>query len=186
MGLNGVHGSAEAMPAGNHRTENRHMSWNYRDVFLTLTLCATILIASCASLTRPWETPEIALVGLQPKELGLDRQSFLVSLRIRNPNDRTLPIKAMTYRLSLEGSELANGSSELDRQIPAFGEETVDVEVNSSLFGLIPRLPALALKKDNLEWTVAGTVTVLGGLVTLPYRYTGDIDPKALLSGAIL
>jgi hypothetical protein len=161
------------------------MPWNARDVVFTLTVWAAILLASCASLTKPWETPEVALLGLQPKELGLARQSFLVTLRIRNPNDRTLPIKAMTYRLYLEGSELVNGSSELDRQIPAFGEETVQVEVNGSLFGLLSRLPALALKNDNLEWAVAGTVTILGGLLSLPYRYSGDIDPKALLSGAI-
>jgi LEA14-like dessication related protein len=143
---------------------------------------ALLLLAGCASVTESWETPEVALVGLQPKALGLERQSFIARLRIRNPNDRTLPVKRMSYRLSLEGNEIANGAGELDRQIPAFGEETVDVEVNSNLLDLLPKLPLLALQNDPLEWTISGTVGVLGGVLSLPYRYSGEIDPRELMS----
>jgi LEA14-like dessication related protein len=143
-----------------------------------------LLLAACASLVKPWKTPEVALASLRLKALGFSKQSFLVGLRIRNPNDRTLPVTAMNFRLYLEGDEIATGSSELDRRIPAFGEELVQVEVNSDLMGLMPRLPTLVMKNDDLQWKITGTATV-AGMITLPYSYSGSVDPKALLSDAV-
>jgi len=73
------------------------------------------------------------MAGFRPGEFTPNRQTFIVSLKVKNPTDRTLPINGATYALELEGHEIANGSGDLDRQIPAFGEEVVDVEVNTQL-----------------------------------------------------
>lgn len=146
-----------------------------------LALCLALL-AGCASLTKPWQAPEVALAGLRVKELTLARQTVVLTLALRNPNDRTLPIKGLTYRLKLEGNEVAQGASALDRQIPAFGDALVDVDVTGSLLGLIQQLPALALKDRPLNWTITGTATIADGLLTLPYRYSGQVDPRELLA----
>jgi LEA14-like dessication related protein len=140
------------------------------------------LVAGCASLTKPWAAPEVSLVGLQAKELGLARQVFVANLKVRNPNDRTLPIKAMTYRLSLEGNEFAEGAGQLDRQIPPLGEARVDVDVVGNLLGIAQQLPALVLKDRPLDWTITGTVTIADGLLKLPYWYSGKVDPNDLLA----
>ncbi len=58
--------------------------------------------------------------GMRVKEFTLARQTFVVTLVVRNPNDRPLPITAMSYRIQIEGSEAAQGASVLDRQAPAF------------------------------------------------------------------
>lgn len=149
---------------------------------LALLLLLSSLFGGCATLTQPWEAPEVALIGFQPKEIGLDRQVFSLTLAVKNPNDRTLPIKAMTYRLSLEGQQIAEGGGELERQIPAHGETTADVEVIGSLLSLAQQLPALTLTQRPLDWTVSGTVSIVGGLIALPYSYSGQIDPQALTS----
>lgn len=91
-----------------------------------------------------------------------------------------LPIKAMTYRLSLERTEIAVGGGKLERQIPAFGEEAVEVSVTGSAATLAGMLPGLMLKSQPLRYRVAGTVTV-AGVLPIPYRYTGEIDPQTLL-----
>jgi len=145
-------------------------------------LILAVLLAGCASLTKPWQAPEVALAGLRVQELTLARQTLVLTLAMRNPNDRTLPIKGLTYRLKLEGNEIAQGASALDRQIPAFGDALVDVEVVGSLLGLIQQLPALALKDRPLDWTITGTATIADGLLTLPYRYSGQVDPRELLA----
>jgi hypothetical protein len=152
---------------------------------LALVSLAILGLAGCGGLTQPWIAPEVALTGLRVKEAGLDRQTLTLTLVVRNPNDRTLPIKAMTYRLKLEGQEIAQGGGALDRQIPAFGESMVDVDVTGSLFGLVGRLPALALKNAPLDWQISGTATLAGGLITLPYRYSGQIDAQKLLAEAL-
>ncbi|UHD15197.1 LEA type 2 family protein [Thiocapsa bogorovii] len=149
-------------------------------------LLVVYLAAGCAGLTASWTAPEVALLGVQPKLVGLDRQSFLVNLGVTNPNDRALPIKALSYRVQVEGQDLADGASELARLIPAGGTEQVDVEVNSNLLGLMPSLPGLLLAKDTLAWTVSGIAYVDAGGVRLPvpYRRSGTIAPGDLLSGA--
>ena len=153
--------------------------------YLVLLWLAAFGLAGCGGLTKPWIAPEVNLTGLRVKEAALDRQTLTLTLAVRNPNDRTLPIKAMTYRLKLDGQQVAEGGGALDRQIPAFGESMVDVDVTGSLFGLIGRLPALALKDAPLDWQIAGTATLAGGLVTLPYRYSGQIDAQKLLAEAM-
>jgi LEA14-like dessication related protein len=150
--------------------------------FALVSALITALVSGCASLTQSWIAPEVALAGLRIKELTLLRQVFIVTLTVKNPNDRTLPIKSMTYRLKLEGNELAQGSSRLDRQIPPLGTAPVEVEVVSSLLGITQQLPALALKDRPLDWTVSGTASLANGLLPLPYRWSGQIDAKALLS----
>jgi LEA14-like dessication related protein len=154
---------------------------------LTLLLCAIALLAGCSTLTAPWTAPEVVLLGAQPKLVGLDRQSFLVNLAVKNPNERTLPIKGLSYRILVEGQELAEGASALARLIPAGATEQVDVEVGSNLLALMPTLPQLLLTKDELGWTVSGIayVEVAGVRLPLPYRHSGTIAPKALLSGAL-
>jgi LEA14-like dessication related protein len=161
---------------------DRPLSGTARLTWVAL-VCAALL-SGCASLTKPWLAPEVALMGLRAKELSLARQVLVARLAVRNPNDRTLPIKSMTYRLSLEGQELAQGASSLDRQIPAFGESPVDVEVIGNLLGLAPLLPALLARQTPLNWTLTGTATIADGLLTLPYRYSGQVDPREILSRA--
>ncbi|MGA7982070.1 MAG: LEA type 2 family protein [Chromatiaceae bacterium] len=143
-------------------------------------------LTGCASLSENWKAPELALVGVRPKALALEQQSFIVRLRVENPNDRTLPLSAMTYRISLEGRELAHGATELERTIPPFGEETVDVEVSSNLVALLPQLSIFALSRDKLRWKISGTVTLASGLFPLPFWYSGEIDPRAVMATRVL
>ena len=64
-----------------------------------LVLLAVLGLAGCGGLTQRWIAPEVALTGLRVKEAGLDRQTLTLTLAVRNPNDRTLPIKAMVRDL---------------------------------------------------------------------------------------
>lgn len=163
---------------------NRLPLWSaWRVLGLMLLISLLSGCAGLSNLTRPWTAPEVALLQLQPKALGLTRQVLIATLAVKNPNDRTLPIKAMTYQIGLEGQDVAEGGGALAQQIPAFGTATVDVEVNGSLLMLIQQLPVLALKNRPLTWNIAGTVTIADGWLTLPYRYSGKIDAKQLRTG---
>jgi len=137
-------------------------------------------LAACAGLTRPWTQPEVMVTSIRPQELALNRQTLLVGLRIHNPNDRMLPVKAMTYTLSLEGEEIASGGGALERQIPAFGETTTEVTVTGDAGRILTRLPALALQDRPWQYQVAGVMTV-AGVVPIPYRYTGELDPEQVV-----
>ncbi|MCG6897884.1 MAG: LEA type 2 family protein [Thiocapsa sp.] len=146
-----------------------------------LVVCTLHGLAGCAGMAASWKAPEVELVGLQPKRIGVDRQSFLLHLRVKNPNDRALPVRGLSYRVLVQGHALAEGSSELARLIPPGGTEEVDVAVRSNLLDLLPELPHLLLNKDPLDWTVSGTAfaEVNGLSIPLPYRYSGQIELSA-------
>jgi LEA14-like dessication related protein len=157
--------------------------WPAPKTAFLITTCLLLILTGCASLTQPWIAPEVAVTSLKPQQLGLDQQTFLVGLRIHNPNDRMLPIKAMSYRLSLEGDQVAAGGGKLERQIPAFGEESAEVSVTGNAAQVMARLPMLMLQSRPLNYQIAGTVTV-AGVIPIPYRYSGELDPKVLLRSA--
>lgn len=148
--------------------------------------CGLLALSGCAGLGKPWTAPEVELLGVQPRAIAVDGQSFLVALRLRNPNDRTLPVKAMTYRLQLAGQPIADGESALDRLIPPGGTAQADVLVRSDLLALAPWLPQRLLTAEPLDWKLAGTIWIeaAGVRLPLPYRHSGQIDPAALLAGA--
>ena len=146
--------------------------------FLSIAMVLAITLGGCASSVESWQAPEVTLIGIQPREIGLARQSFVLTLAVRNPNDRALPIQAMRYHLSLEGEEIARGGGQLDRLIPPQGEDRVDVEVTGDLLSLAARLPRLARQPGLFEWSLSGTLTLSGGLIVLPYRYSGTLDAR--------
>jgi LEA14-like dessication related protein len=146
-------------------------------------LCPMLLLAGCASLTRDWLPPEVQVTSVTPERIGLDRQTLRVGLLLENPNDRMLPIKAMTYKLSLAGTQVAEGGGALDKQLPAFGKAPVEVTVVADAASMLGLLPTLALRREPIGYRIAGTVTV-AGVVPIPYRHAGELDPQMLLRAA--
>jgi LEA14-like dessication related protein len=142
-------------------------------------LIATLVLSGCAGLTDPWQAPEVVVTSIVPQQIGLERKTLSIGLRLRNPNDRTLPIKAMSYQLSLQGVELAAGGGKLERQIPAFGEAEAEVSLDANAAALARMLPSLALSDGPWSYRIAGTATV-AGVIPIPYRYTGTIDPSGI------
>jgi LEA14-like dessication related protein len=143
-----------------------------------------LLLTGCAAVVEQWKPPQVVLAGISPQAIGLDRQSFVVRLRVKNPNDRPLPIEALTYRLAIEGTEIARGDTALGQEIPAFGKAMVDLKVNSNLLAVLPAISMAAATQERLHWTIAGTVSIAGGLVALPYWYSGAVDTRSLIEQA--
>jgi LEA14-like dessication related protein len=170
-------------PPMNARTSNRTLALRR---CLMLAVLGAVMASGCttlsAPLASPWKTPKVALVGLTVKEVTLARQTFGVRLAVHNPNDRALPIRAMTWRLQIEGQDLAEGAAELEQRIPAFGDALVDMEAAGNLVGLTEQAALLATTRGPVAWKVSGTVTLADGLLPLPYWYSGRVDAKALIA----
>ena len=145
-------------------------------------LIVLTLFAGCSYVTKPWISPEVSLVGIRPARMTAEQQTFIVSLEVDNPNDRTLPIKGATYSLEIEGQEIANGAGRLDQQIPAFGEGVVEVEVNTSLMDLIRSVPTLAFTGGKWGYEITGVLELAGGYVPVPFRYSGEVEAAQILS----
>jgi LEA14-like dessication related protein len=153
-----------------------------RPTRVLLSLLVPLFAGACAYISTPWITPGVNLAGIRPAQLTVEEQTFIVSLRVNNPNDRRLPIKGASYRLELEGREIANGAGRLDEQIPAYGEGIVDLEVNTNLIDLVRSAPALLMTGGRWDYKISGVLKLAGGYVPVPFRYSGEVESSQILS----
>ncbi len=149
--------------------------------YLFSALLLLLVLSGCAQLTKPWASPKVSMAGFRPGEFTPNRQTFIVSLKVKNPNDRTLPVKGVTYALEVDGHAIANGSGDLDRQIPAFGAEVVEVEVKTHLLDLVRKVPELALTGGRWDYRISGILKLTGGYLPVPFSYGGEVEAADLM-----
>ena len=98
---------------------------NYKRAVVVL---FALLVSSCATLKQNIQNPEVSLVSIEPAPASsLLEQNFKVRLKVLNPNSITLPVKGLTYSLSLNGHKLVSGVTSDISSLPAYGEAPLDL-----------------------------------------------------------
>ena len=140
-----------------------------------LLLLAAILVGACALLPTGLEPPRVSLVNIEPQAMTLFEQRYRVSIRIQNPNPQPLRLRGLSYRLDLNGRELASGVGRSAAEIPGLGEAVVTTELLSSVFALVEQLRLLEASGGALRYSLEGTLHLAGGQ-RLPFQRRGEID----------
>ena len=83
------------------------------------------------------EPLSVTLSDIQPGEMGLLEQEYLIKIRVQNPNNVEIPVSGLSYRIELNGKYFAKGVSKQDVTIPAFGEVVLDATAIGSLSGIM-------------------------------------------------
>ena len=140
-------------------------------------LALVLLLAGCAGLpSAVVKTPSVNLVDLRPTEVGLFEQHYSVKLRIQNPNPFALPIRGMYLNVSINDQDFAQAVSRETIDIPAFGDQVVDMDVISTLGKVVTLLQQSANVAKPIRYTLSGGLSVSGGMATIPFRYEGEIS----------
>jgi LEA14-like dessication related protein len=140
------------------------------------------LMAGCAGLGKPLETPRISLANIQMLEASGMESAFLVQLRVQNPNEVDLDIRGVDCDVEINGKPFAYGMSNTPVRIPAFGSDTVPVKVYASVIDMVRGLLNLQGRED-LSYRVKGRVHMSGGAflpASLPFESQGTISVKDL------
>lgn len=140
-----------------------------------LVVLAVLMTACAGMLTRP-EPPRISLIGLKPVSMDLFEQRFLVSLRVRNPNPFTLPVRGMDFNMDINGKRFADGISATRVDIPALGEGRVDVEVSSSLFNTFRQLQSILNEQTKFDYRINGHVMLRNRSLSLPFEFSDSFS----------
>jgi LEA14-like dessication related protein len=148
-------------------------------------LLTLLMLAGCAGLGKPLETPRISLANIQVQESKGLETAFLVHLRIMNPNDVDLDIRGVDCELEINDKPFAYGISNTPVKVPAFGSETLPVTVYSSVLDIVKGLFGLQQRED-LSYQLKGKVRMAGGGFmpsTLPFDSRGTVSIKDLAPG---
>ena len=120
------------------------------------------------------EPPEVRLANIEFVEAGLFEQRFLMTLRVRNPNDFDLPIDGLRFALDINDRPFASGLSNRSVTVPRLGEQTVEVEASTTLLDVVGQFMGLS-GRETLNYRMTGTAFLRGAARReVPFEQTGS------------
>ena len=142
---------------------------------LAAALGAALLSASCA-LAPKLEAPQLSIADVQVQSSDLWEQHLKVRLHVHNPNDRSLPIKALEYTVEVEGQQFASGASAAAFTVPPLGDSEFDMNVTTNLAGVVLKLLARGSGPGSEEvgYRLVGKVSLSEGFLrSVPFDQKG-------------
>jgi LEA14-like dessication related protein len=151
-----------------------------RPARLLMLVMLALTLSACASVSS-LEAPEVQVTGLTllEAEPGSMEQRFLVSLRLTNPNNRSIVIDGLDFELDVNDRRLARGVTGERFELPRLGEAHTNVIVSTSLFDVLRQVMALGSRREGtLDYRLRGRLHLGSGLVrTLPFDHRGQLTP---------
>lgn len=136
-------------------------------------LLFTLLLAACSTLS--WQKPQVSIADIQPVKSTLFEQTFTLTLRVQNPNDRAISAQGLVFDVAIGGEKLARGVSPQAIAIAALSESLVKVELHTSTRHWLKQIGRLLEHPDStLDYEISGQLQGLNGLGTLPFRSKGE------------
>ncbi len=142
-------------------------------------LSLSLLLAGCSTFGQPFESPEVRLASVRLGQADLTTQRFEISFAVSNPNAIALPIKRVDYGITLGGMSLARGSTTESFRVPANGDGSFSVSVETSLITALQELGTRVLRggETELDYSVDGSVALDLPLVNpLPFSSAGKVS----------
>lgn len=139
--------------------------------------------SACAGVAARMEPPEVSLSDIRLVEATPLEQRYLFTLRIRNPNQRSLRVEGLQFDLSINQRSFASGVSNAHVTVPAFGEERVEVSATSTLLGLLRQLQELG-RAETLRYRLKGRIASPDVHAPLDFERHGEISLEGGGDGA--
>jgi len=140
-------------------------------------LCVTLL-AGCASV-KNLEAPKLSVVSLRMQSADIFAQRVQVRMRVVNPNDRELPIQAISYRIEVNETQLGEGETDTAFVVPAKGEAEFDMTVTTNLASSLSKFFARGTKPEALDYRLVGSVALSSGFLRrIPFDERGSVKLK--------
>lgn len=124
------------------------------------TCLAVLLLAGCASLALR-EPLRVSVAGLEPLPgEGLEAR-FAITLRVQNPNERSIDFNGVNLELALDGKDFASGVTDQRGSVPRYGETLIRVPVTVPLTAIVRQLLDRADgSREHIDYRLRGN---LGG-----------------------
>lgn len=140
--------------------------------FLSLLLVA-VALSGCALIVPKLQTPNLSIVDIQVRKANLLEQDLRVRMRVDNPNDRSLPIKGLSYTVYLGGQEFATGVSDASFVVPALGTAEFDMDVTANAAGALFAILGKP-RGQGIDYHMKGRVELTHGwLRSVPFEESG-------------
>lgn len=153
----------------------------------TITACALLvlsLLASGCSWWRPvYQSPEVELTGIELKQARLDRQRFVVHLRVDNRSSLYLPLYRLDYRLFVNDQLLGEGQARPDILMAPHSQRELALQLDTRLWQRLQDVLQLVRKRrEPIPWRLDAEIDT-GWLIgpSIEVHRSGLYDPRSRL-----
>jgi LEA14-like dessication related protein len=142
---------------------------------LAAALVLTVSLGGCSVFVPKLEAPQLSILDVQLLKSDLWHQELKVRLQVRNPNNRSLPVKGITYSLDVDNQEFAHGQSGASFVVPALGEAEFDMSVSANMASMVIKL--LGQRANRIDYHLRGRVALSQGLLrSIPFDEHGSFQ----------
>jgi LEA14-like dessication related protein len=122
------------------------------------------------------ETPRLSIVDLEVRKASFIEQQLRVRVRVENPNDRSLPIKGLSYTVYIGGQEFATGVSDASFVVPALGTADFNMDVTANAAGALFAILGKP-RGQGIDYRMKGRVDLSHGLLrSIPFEQSGTFS----------
>lgn len=138
-----------------------------------------LLLTACATLpTQPLKPLEVTPVDLHLSGGGLFAQNVNLTLKVENPNPFPLAIEGVETGLWVNEQPLATGVTQVEVQLPQYGQQIVKVEATVRTLALLRGIARLGFEKP-LTYRLRGQLRIKRSFlpaVSIPFEAKGRLD----------
>jgi LEA14-like dessication related protein len=132
-----------------------------------------LALSGCSLFVPKLQTPQLTVVNVNLLKSDLFHQELKVRMRVQNPNNRSLPIKGLTYALEVDDQEFAHGESAASFVVPALGEAEFDMSVSANMASMLIKL--LGQGGNQIQYHLTGRISLSEGLLrSIPFDDRGS------------
>ena len=141
------------------------------------------LLTGCAGSSPHMEPLSVTLSDIQPGQMGLLEQEYLIKIRVQNPNNVEIPVTGLSYRIELNGKSFAKGVSKQDVTVPAFGEVVLDATAVGGLSGILTQIAQFQKGvPDKVSYRLSGKLASTSS--SYPFDVVDNIELPGLTGAA--
>jgi len=137
---------------------------------------AALALVGCSTFAPKLESPRLSIVNVETLKSNLWEQRLRVHIRVENPNNRALPVAALSYSIEVAGQELAHGAANGSFVVPAMGETEFATDVTANAAGALIALLSRGhdVASDAIDYRIVGNVSLSEGFVrSIPFQHQG-------------
>jgi LEA14-like dessication related protein len=141
-----------------------------------LVIAGALATGACSLVVPHFERPHLEVVKVDIEGSQFLQQRFHVHVRVDNPNNRALPIRAISFTMQIAGEDFGYGATAAPFNVPANGQAEFETIVTTDLATtLIKVLPKIKDRSQPIEYRLVGKVeTDLAFLSSVPFDQRGS------------
>lgn len=140
---------------------------------MIVALCVSMMLAGCAR-QQPLEAPEVHISDLSLQQAGLFEQRWQITLRVSNPNERTIRVNTLDYEVFVNDSRFARGLNGEPFELAGMSDTLVTTTVSTRLLLTLQQWLQMQ-DEDVLNYRLEGRARVAGYPLPLRFEQKGDI-----------